>query len=185
MENPRYNAHCYTTGLMISPSLMTTYPINCFADLESKACRLCEYSFSYAARTSPTYDPYRKSQSKSRSRSRSHSPVNSGQITYITSFGGEEETTDEGGRLPSSKSLTSSSSHSASVVVAPQTKASRSVYKLHQDISGQTSFVLVPYIFSMEREDGEFVFRKETIAAILNYGLRLVKGLIVTDLISL
>ncbi|PNF25018.1 CLK4-associating serine/arginine rich protein [Cryptotermes secundus] len=81
---------------------------------------------SYAARTSPTYDPYRKSQSKSRSRSRSHSPVNSGQITYITSFGGEEESTDEGGRLPSSKFLSSSSSHSANVVVAPQTKASRS-----------------------------------------------------------
>ncbi|XP_021931537.1 CLK4-associating serine/arginine rich protein isoform X2 [Zootermopsis nevadensis] len=81
---------------------------------------------SYAARTSPTYDPYRKSQSKSRSRSRSHSPVNSGQITYITSFGGEEESTDEGGRLASSKFLTSSSSHSSNVVVAPQTKASRS-----------------------------------------------------------
>ncbi|GFG33479.1 hypothetical protein Cfor_06766, partial [Coptotermes formosanus] len=113
---------------------------------------------SYAARTSPTYDPYRKSQSKSRSRSRSHSPVNSGQITYITSFGGEEESTDEGGRLPSSKFLTSSSSsHSANVVVAPQNKASRSVYKLNQDITGQTSFVLVPYVFSMDREDGEFI----------------------------
>jgi hypothetical protein len=111
---------------------------------------LCLCSFSYAARTSPTYDPYRKSQSKSRSRSRSHSPINSGQITYITSFGGEEESTDEGGRLPSSKFLTSSSSsssHSANVVVAPQNKASRSVYKLNQDITGQTSFVLVPYIF--------------------------------------
>nr|CAD7261745.1 unnamed protein product [Timema shepardi] len=46
---------------------------------------------SYAARTSPTYDPYRKSTSKSRSRSRSVSPVATGQITYITSFGGEEE----------------------------------------------------------------------------------------------
>lgn len=44
---------------------------------------------SYAARTSPTYDPYRVSTSKSRSRSRS--PVNAGQITYITSFGGEED----------------------------------------------------------------------------------------------
>ncbi|XP_014485461.1 PREDICTED: CLK4-associating serine/arginine rich protein-like isoform X2 [Dinoponera quadriceps] len=45
---------------------------------------------SYAARESPEYNPYRKSSSKSRSRSAS--PVNTGQITYITSFGGEEET---------------------------------------------------------------------------------------------
>ncbi|XP_063994017.1 CLK4-associating serine/arginine rich protein-like [Diachasmimorpha longicaudata] len=44
---------------------------------------------SYAARESPEYNPYRKSSSKSRSRS--ISPVNAGQITYITSFGGEEE----------------------------------------------------------------------------------------------
>ncbi|KAJ9586229.1 hypothetical protein L9F63_020138 [Diploptera punctata] len=82
---------------------------------------------SYAARTSPTYDPYRKSASKSRSRSRSHSPINSGQITYITSFGGEEESADEGARVGTSTSkLPSSSSHSANVVVAPQSKASRS-----------------------------------------------------------
>lgn len=44
---------------------------------------------SYAARESPEYNPYRKSSSKSRSRSTS--PVNTGQITYITSFGGEED----------------------------------------------------------------------------------------------
>ncbi|XP_051164079.1 CLK4-associating serine/arginine rich protein isoform X2 [Leptopilina boulardi] len=44
---------------------------------------------SYAARESPEYNPYRKSSSKSRSRSTS--PVNTGQITYITSFGDEEE----------------------------------------------------------------------------------------------
>lgn len=47
------------------------------------------FFFSYAARESPEYNPYRKSSSKSRSRSAS--PVNTGQITYITSFGGEEE----------------------------------------------------------------------------------------------
>lgn len=122
---------------------------------------------SYAARTSPTYDPYRKSASKSRSRSRSHSPVNSGQITYITSFGGEEESTDEGGRGGAASKFLSSS-HSANVVVAPQTKASRSVYNLHQDISGQTSFVLVPYIFSMEREDGEFSSVRKLLQPFLN-----------------
>ena len=141
-------------------------------------------TFSYAARTSPTYDPYRKSQSKSRSRSRSHSPVNSGQITYITSFGGEEESTDEGGRLPSSKFLTSSSSsHSANVVVAPQNKASRSVYKLNQDITGPTSFVLVPYVFSMEREDGEFICSvRKLLQPLLNYTHSLLEELVVTYL---
>ena len=84
--------------------------------------------------------------------------MNSGQITYITSFGGEEESADEGGRggLSAFKNL-SSSSHSANVVVAPQSKASRSVYKQHQDISGPTSFVLIPYFYSMEPEDGEFI----------------------------
>ncbi|XP_014239835.1 CLK4-associating serine/arginine rich protein isoform X2 [Cimex lectularius] len=43
---------------------------------------------SYASRKSPTYRDYRDS--KSNSRSRSPSPMNSGKITYITSFGGEE-----------------------------------------------------------------------------------------------
>ncbi|KOX81063.1 CLK4-associating serine/arginine rich protein [Melipona quadrifasciata] len=45
---------------------------------------------SYAARESPEYNPYRKSSSKSRSRS--ISPVNTGQITYITSFDVEGRT---------------------------------------------------------------------------------------------
>lgn len=42
---------------------------------------------SYAARDSPTYPAFRES----RSRSKSTSPVNTGQITYITSFGDDEE----------------------------------------------------------------------------------------------
>ncbi|CAH1264162.1 CLASRP [Branchiostoma lanceolatum] len=45
---------------------------------------------SYARRDSPTYQPYRRESSESSSRSRSHSPVNEGQVTFITSFGGEE-----------------------------------------------------------------------------------------------
>ncbi|XP_067875061.1 CLK4-associating serine/arginine rich protein [Heterodontus francisci] len=53
---------------------------------------------SYARRDSPTYDPYKRSQSESssgtRSRSRSNSPTHEEKITYITSFGGSE---DEGG----------------------------------------------------------------------------------------
>ncbi|EFA02634.1 hypothetical protein TcasGA2_TC008355 [Tribolium castaneum] len=42
---------------------------------------------SYAARTSPTYPSFRKSKSPSKS----PTPENSGKITYITSFGDEEE----------------------------------------------------------------------------------------------
>uniref|UniRef100_UPI00398E4BDB CLK4-associating serine/arginine rich protein isoform X2 n=1 Tax=Pristiophorus japonicus TaxID=55135 RepID=UPI00398E4BDB len=53
---------------------------------------------SYARRDSPTYDPYKRSQSESssgtRSRSHSNSPTHEEKITYITSFGGSE---DEGG----------------------------------------------------------------------------------------
>lgn len=44
---------------------------------------------SYAARESPEYNPYRKSSSKSKSKSLS--PINAGKITYITSFGGDED----------------------------------------------------------------------------------------------
>ncbi|XP_072130643.1 CLK4-associating serine/arginine rich protein isoform X2 [Mobula birostris] len=55
---------------------------------------------SYARRDSPTYDPYKRSQSESssgtRSRSRSNSPTHEEKITYITSFGGSE---DEGGSM--------------------------------------------------------------------------------------
>lgn len=43
--------------------------------------------FSYASRKSPTYRDYCD---LARSRSKSASPVNSGKITYITSFSGEE-----------------------------------------------------------------------------------------------
>ncbi|XP_067011375.1 CLK4-associating serine/arginine rich protein [Anabrus simplex] len=84
---------------------------------------------SYAARLSPTYDAYRKSPSKSRSRSRSHSPINAGQITYITSFGGEEEDGAAGGGSGSvsskSHSSAAASSHSSGLV-PPQAKACRS-----------------------------------------------------------
>ncbi|XP_043800837.1 CLK4-associating serine/arginine rich protein-like isoform X2 [Apis laboriosa] len=64
---------------------------------------------SYAARESPEYNPYRKSSSKSRSRS--ISPVNTGQITYITSFGGEEETYGSSSHVTSSNSKKVNYSH--------------------------------------------------------------------------
>ncbi|XP_020281185.1 CLK4-associating serine/arginine rich protein-like isoform X2 [Pseudomyrmex gracilis] len=64
---------------------------------------------SYAARESPEYNPYRKSSSKSRSRSAS--PVNTGQITYITSFGGEEETHGSTSHVSSSSSRKVNYSH--------------------------------------------------------------------------
>lgn len=64
---------------------------------------------SYAARESPEYNPYRKSSSKSRSRSTS--PVNTGQITYITSFGGEEEAHGSSSQVTSSSSKRVNYSH--------------------------------------------------------------------------
>ncbi|KAG7199428.1 hypothetical protein KM043_014056 [Ampulex compressa] len=64
---------------------------------------------SYAARESPEYNPYRKSSSKSRSRSTS--PVNTGQITYITSFGGEEDTHGSSSHITSSSTKKVNYSH--------------------------------------------------------------------------
>ncbi|KAL1138577.1 hypothetical protein AAG570_008640 [Ranatra chinensis] len=58
---------------------------------------------SYASRKSPTYRDYRDIRS-SHSKSRSASPVNSGQITYITSFGGDEPP-------PTTPHMTKSNSH--------------------------------------------------------------------------
>ncbi|XP_052766809.1 CLK4-associating serine/arginine rich protein-like [Mya arenaria] len=49
---------------------------------------------SYAARSSPKYEPYRRS--TSRSRSRSHSPPRRRRKKYITSFGGNESDEGEG-----------------------------------------------------------------------------------------
>lgn len=48
---------------------------------------------SYAWRKSPSYEDYKALVSSNRSRSKSSSPVNSGKITYITSFGGDEPAT--------------------------------------------------------------------------------------------
>jgi len=45
---------------------------------------------SYAWRKSPSYEDYKALVSSNRSRSKSTSPLNSGKITYITSFGGDE-----------------------------------------------------------------------------------------------
>lgn len=45
---------------------------------------------SYAWRKSPSYEDYKALMSSNRSRSKSASPQNSGKITYITSFGGDE-----------------------------------------------------------------------------------------------
>uniref|UniRef100_A0A1E1XRP2 Putative splicing factor arginine/serine-rich n=1 Tax=Amblyomma sculptum TaxID=1581419 RepID=A0A1E1XRP2_AMBSC len=48
---------------------------------------------SYAARASPTYKPFR---AQSSSRSRSRSPPNMGEVTFITSFGGDGSDDDDG-----------------------------------------------------------------------------------------
>lgn len=49
-----------------------------------------DHILSYAWRKSPSYEDYKALVSSNRSRSKSSSPVNSGKITYITSFGGDE-----------------------------------------------------------------------------------------------
>ncbi|XP_071962456.1 CLK4-associating serine/arginine rich protein-like [Antedon mediterranea] len=46
---------------------------------------------SYARRDSPTYDPYPSHGRRSSSGSRSSTPEDSGKVTFITSFGGEED----------------------------------------------------------------------------------------------
>ncbi|PIK55395.1 hypothetical protein BSL78_07711 [Apostichopus japonicus] len=48
---------------------------------------------SYAQRGSPDYSAYKGRSSSSSSRSRSRSPEDSGKVTFITSFGGDEEKT--------------------------------------------------------------------------------------------
>jgi hypothetical protein len=80
--------------------------------------------YSYAAKEIPSNNR----QSTSKSRSRSHSPVNSGQITYITSFGGDDSDNEgaiavQGPSLPlhmsvkaTSKNNNSKASTSRSVV---------------------------------------------------------------------
>ncbi|XP_039293217.1 CLK4-associating serine/arginine rich protein [Nilaparvata lugens] len=65
---------------------------------------------SYASRQSPTYFAYResKSNSPSKSKSRSPSPSNTGQVTYITSFGGDEATPTETPKLSQNSSASNS-----------------------------------------------------------------------------
>uniref|UniRef100_A0A1E1X4U9 Putative splicing factor arginine/serine-rich n=1 Tax=Amblyomma aureolatum TaxID=187763 RepID=A0A1E1X4U9_9ACAR len=55
---------------------------------------------SYAARASPTYKPFR---AQSSSRSRSRSPQNMGEITFITSFGGDGSDDDDDAKKSNSK----------------------------------------------------------------------------------
>ena len=51
---------------------------------------------SYARRNSPTYQPYlRRSRSHSSSRSRSTTPEDTGRVTFITSFGEDDQASRE------------------------------------------------------------------------------------------
>ncbi|XP_018417029.1 PREDICTED: CLK4-associating serine/arginine rich protein isoform X2 [Nanorana parkeri] len=65
---------------------------------------------SYARRDSPTYDPYRRSQSESSSGSRTHtpSPGRAEAITFITSFGGSEDESAAGHATQTSSAATGS-----------------------------------------------------------------------------
>ncbi|XP_040298118.1 CLK4-associating serine/arginine rich protein isoform X2 [Bufo bufo] len=79
---------------------------------------------SYARRDSPTYDPYRRSQSESSSASRSHtpSPGREEAITFITSFGGSE---DESASGPAAQTSASSGNKRAPHSQAPGTSSGR------------------------------------------------------------
>ncbi|KAM3911852.1 CLK4-associating serine/arginine rich protein isoform 1-T2 [Leptodactylus fuscus] len=79
---------------------------------------------SYARRDSPTYDPYRRSQSESSSASRSRSPTPGREeaITFITSFGGSE---DESASGPAAQTPASSGNKRAPHSQAPGTSSGR------------------------------------------------------------
>uniref|UniRef100_A0A803K7F7 CLK4-associating serine/arginine rich protein n=1 Tax=Xenopus tropicalis TaxID=8364 RepID=A0A803K7F7_XENTR len=79
---------------------------------------------SYARRDSPTYDPYRRSQSDSSSvsRSRTPSPGREEAITFITSFGGSE---DESASGPAAQSSSATSSKRPSHTHASGTSSGR------------------------------------------------------------
>ncbi|XP_043927021.1 CLK4-associating serine/arginine rich protein isoform X2 [Protopterus annectens] len=90
---------------------------------------------SYARRDSPTYDPYKRSQSESssesRSRSRSVSPCQEEKITFITSYGGSE---DEGagprsggntGKMSASGKRRSAHTHQSGVAAGHSTSSRR------------------------------------------------------------
>ncbi|XP_071981674.1 CLK4-associating serine/arginine rich protein isoform X2 [Engystomops pustulosus] len=78
---------------------------------------------SYARRDSPTYDPYRRSQSESSSASRSRSPSQGREeaITFITSFGGSD---DESASGPAAQTPASSGNKRAPHSQAPGTSSS-------------------------------------------------------------
>ncbi|CAJ0955843.1 unnamed protein product [Ranitomeya imitator] len=79
---------------------------------------------SYARRDSPTYDPYRRSQSETSSASRSRSPSQGREeaITFITSFGGSE---DESASGPAAQTPATSGNKRAPHSQAPGTSSGR------------------------------------------------------------
>lgn len=78
---------------------------------------------SYAQRGSPDYTPYKERSSSSSSRSRSRSPVDSGKVTFITSFGGEEDKGGEKGATASQKESSKvSKKHSTSTLSSSKTR---------------------------------------------------------------
>ncbi|CAB0002765.1 unnamed protein product [Nesidiocoris tenuis] len=78
---------------------------------------------SYASRKSPTYCDYTRE--GTRSRSRSDSPVNAGKITYITSYGGEEQPTSQMPPSPKLKHTSKSKRHSRSRSRSPNSASRR------------------------------------------------------------
>ncbi|XP_068106986.1 CLK4-associating serine/arginine rich protein isoform X2 [Hyperolius riggenbachi] len=93
---------------------------------------------SYARRDSPTYDPYRRSQSESSSGSRSRTPTPGREeaITFITSFGGSE---DESASGPATQSSTATGNKRAPHAQAPGTSSGRKEASRRRSTSSSSS----------------------------------------------
>ncbi|XP_077141583.1 CLK4-associating serine/arginine rich protein [Ranitomeya variabilis] len=93
---------------------------------------------SYARRDSPTYDPYRRSQSETSSASRSRSPSQGREeaITFITSFGGSE---DESASGPAAQTPASSGNKRAPHSQAPGTSSGRKEASRRRSSSSSSS----------------------------------------------
>ncbi|XP_069602931.1 CLK4-associating serine/arginine rich protein isoform X1 [Ranitomeya imitator] len=93
---------------------------------------------SYARRDSPTYDPYRRSQSETSSASRSRSPSQGREeaITFITSFGGSE---DESASGPAAQTPATSGNKRAPHSQAPGTSSGRKEASRRRSSSSSSS----------------------------------------------
>ena len=88
--------------------------INILQSIHVVLCVIFLNFYSYAARGSPTYDPYPSRYSRSSSSSRDNSPEQPGKVTFITSFGGDDDEEDDDAKKGKKSEKQSSSSHTTS-----------------------------------------------------------------------